>query len=104
MIEAISASSLVSGMGTSATVSRPSAQTAGPSPGTDFGSVLGNIAASAIGTLEQGEAAAIQGIQGSMPMQQVVDRVLDAERTLQATLAIRDKLVSSFLEISRMQI
>lgn len=70
----------------------------------DFGSVLGDLAASAVDRLKHGEAAAIAGIQGTMPVQQVVEQVMEAERTLQASLAIRDKLVSSFLEISRMQI
>lgn len=70
----------------------------------DFGATLAQFGATALDTLKQGEAAALQGVQGAMPVQQVVDQVLAAERTLQAGLAIRDKLVSAFLDISRMQI
>jgi flagellar hook-basal body complex protein FliE len=54
--------------------------------------------------LKQGEAAAIKGITGDMPLQQAVERVLEAERTLQTAITVRDKLVASYLEITRMQI
>lgn len=75
-----------------------------PAASSDFGTTLAQLGTTAIDTLKQGEAAALQGVQGAMPVQQVVDQVLAAERTLQAGLAIRDKLVSAFLDISRMQI
>ena len=51
-----------------------------------------------------GEAAGIAGIQGQMSPQRVVEQVLAAERTLQAAIAVRDKLVGAYLEINRMQI
>ncbi len=69
-----------------------------------FGAVLKSLVNSSSDVLRQGEAAAIGGIEGSLPVQTVVDKVMAAEQTLQTTLAVRDKLVSSFLEISRMQI
>jgi flagellar hook-basal body complex protein FliE len=84
-----------------------SAQPSAASPqqqGGDFASLLANLAGEAAGTVRAGEAAAIAGIQGSLPLQSVVERVMAAERTLQAALAVRDKAVSSYLEISRMQI
>jgi len=34
----------------------------------------------------------------------VVERILEAERSLQTGLAVRDKLVSAYLEVTRMQI
>jgi flagellar hook-basal body complex protein FliE len=34
----------------------------------------------------------------------VVEAVMAAEQSLQASLAVRDKVVQSYLEISRMQI
>ena len=73
-------------------------------PKADFASVLGSLAGDAANTLRQGEAAGIAGVQGTLPMQMVVDQVMAAERTLQTGIAIRDKLVSSFLDITRMQI
>lgn len=85
----------------------PSGQAAQPSaaaPGQNFSDVLASFATSASDTLRQGEAAAIAGVQGTLPVQQVVDQVMAAERTLQTVIGVRDKAVSAFLEISRMQI
>jgi flagellar hook-basal body complex protein FliE len=101
MIEAISKASFSAGIGEV----RQSAAMAQPASGeADFGSMLREIAANAIGTLRQGEAAAAAGIIGAMPVQQVVDKVLAAERTLQTAVALRDKMVGAYLEITRMQI
>ncbi len=55
-------------------------------------------------TLRQGEQTAIQGMTGEVPMQEAVEKVLEVERTLQTVIAVRDKIVSAYLEISRMQI
>ena len=101
---------MISGIGTSTrllpefALTTPTGATKTATGGGDFGTLLSSLAGSALDTLKQGEAAALQGVQGNMPVQQVVDRVLAAERTLQAGLAIRDKLVTAFLDISRMQI
>ena len=77
---------------------------AGAGASGDFASLLGRLAADTAGALQAGEAAALAGVQGSLPLQTVVGQVMAAERTLQATLAVRDKAVSAYLEISRMQI
>lgn len=79
-------------------------QTSAPEPGGGFADVLRGFAGEAASAVRQGEAAALAGIQGGLPLQTVVERVMAAERTLQAALAVRDKAVSSYLEISRMQI
>jgi flagellar hook-basal body complex protein FliE len=47
---------------------------------------------------------AIQGLQGSAPAFKVVEAVMAAQRTLQSALAIRDKAVTAYQEISRMTI
>ena len=70
----------------------------------DFANLLGRLASDTAGALQAGEAAALAGVQGSLPLQTVVEQVMAAERTLQAALAVRDKAVSAYLEISRMQI
>ncbi len=70
----------------------------------NFSSTLASVVGSAVDTLRQGEAAGIAGIQGQMSPQRVVEQVLAAERTLQAAIAVRDKLVGAYLEINRMQI
>jgi flagellar hook-basal body complex protein FliE len=72
--------------------------------GDDFASVLRSTMGSAVDTLRQGETAAIAGVKGTMPVQTVVEQVMAAERTLQAAIAVRDKFVSAYLEISRMQV
>lgn len=82
----------------------PQASQAQVAPGADFASVLKSFTVDAADTLRQGEAAAIAGVQGQLPLQTVVEQVMAAERTLQSSLAVRDKLVTAYLEISRMQI
>jgi flagellar hook-basal body complex protein FliE len=72
--------------------------------GSDFASMLGKLAGETADTLRQGEAAALSSITGSLPLQTLVDRVMVAERTLQTAIAVRDKVVSAYLEVSRMQI
>jgi flagellar hook-basal body complex protein FliE len=74
------------------------------SSGGDFGQVLGQVVSDSIGALQSGEALAIQGLQGSVPAFKVVEGVMAAQRTLQTALAIRDKAVSAFQEITRMAI
>ena len=74
------------------------------SSGGDFSQVLGQVFNDAVGTVQSGEAAAIQGLQGSAPPFKVVESVMAAQRTLQSALAIRDKAVSAYQEISRMAI
>ena len=45
---------------------------------------------------------ALQG--GDVSTREVVDSVMSAERSLQAAIAIRDKIVTAYLEVSRMAI
>ena len=46
----------------------------------------------------------VQGLQGQADTREVVDAVMSAEQALQAAVAIRDKIVSAYMEISRMAI
>lgn len=81
------------------------AATAAPeTPAVDFGAMLGQLAANASSTLKNAEAASISGVRGQASVQQVVEAVMSAEQTLHGALAIRDKVVSAYLELSRMQI
>jgi flagellar hook-basal body complex protein FliE len=77
-----------------------SASASGPT----FGQTLGQVVNDTISSLQSGEAAAIQGLEGKMQPFKVVEAVMSAQRTLQQTLAIRDKAVSAYQEISRMTI
>jgi flagellar hook-basal body complex protein FliE len=71
---------------------------------TDFGAVIGNMTLDAINTLKQGEQVAVAGVQGKASTLQVVEAVMEAEHTVQTAVAIRDKVVAAYLEISRMTI
>jgi flagellar hook-basal body complex protein FliE len=69
-----------------------------------FGAMLAQVSNDAMTKLKAGETAAISGMEGKTPVQQVVQTVLDAQQSLQTAVAIRDKLVSAYQEVSRMAI
>jgi flagellar hook-basal body complex protein FliE len=71
--------------------------------GSDFGQVFSQVG-EAINTLKAGESAAISGLQGQSSVQNVVESVMSAERSLQTVVAIRDKIVSAYQTISQMAI
>lgn len=54
--------------------------------------------------LREAESAAVAGVRGQLPAQETIMKVMEAERTVSAALAIREKAVSAYLELSRMQI
>jgi flagellar hook-basal body complex protein FliE len=72
--------------------------------GADFGQVLTQVASDAVNALKGGEAAAIGGVSGTQSAQDVVQAVMNAEQALQTAVAVRDKLVAAYQEITRMQI
>jgi len=81
--------------------------TAGPASidfGASLASAIGNAAERTIATLESADKLSIKALQGEVPAREVVDAVMSAEQALQTSIAIRDKIVSAYLEISRMAI
>ena len=62
------------------------------------------MAASARDSLKAGEAAAISGISGDTSVQDVVQALMSAEEHLRAAIAVRDRVVAAYQEISRMQV
>ena len=72
--------------------------------GPSFTDMLGQIISAGVNTIQGGESAAIQGMTGAAAPFKVVEAVMEAQRTLQEGLAIRDKVVSAYQEISRMAI
>jgi flagellar hook-basal body complex protein FliE len=90
--------------------SSPSAVVRSPPPtaasatGPSFGEALTQAIGSAVDTLQAGEAAAIQGIEGAAAPMKVVESVMAAQRSLQMVLAMRDKAVGAYQEIARMTI
>jgi flagellar hook-basal body complex protein FliE len=89
--------------GTDFSAVRGTTPTAAPE-GADFGTTLMQLASDAANVVRQAETTSIAGVQGKASVQQVVEAVMAAEHTLQTAVAIRDKVVAAYLEISRMQI
>jgi flagellar hook-basal body complex protein FliE len=99
MVDAVSALSSVAPSGAArASVSAPATE------GVSFEQALGQAVGSAVDALQTGEALAIQGVQGAAPPMKVVEAAMDAQRSLQSVLAVRDKLVSAWQDVSRMSI
>ena len=87
---------------TSSTVSSGAAQ--GTGTGMSFAQVMGDMATEATNSLRLSETKSFEAIQGKATTREVVDAVMNAEQTLQTAIAIRDKVVTAYLEIARMQI
>ena len=99
----VTALSSVGGLG--ATARAPmAAPVSAADGGSSFTDMLGQILSAGVNTIQGGEAAAIQGLNGAAPAFKVVEAVMAAQRTLQEGLSIRDKVVSAYQEISRMAI
>ena len=69
-----------------------------------FAQVMGDMASEMTNSLKLGETKAFEAIQGKATTRDVVDAVMSAEQTLQTAIAIRDKVVTAYLEVARMQI
>ena len=73
--------------------------------GASFSAALGNAANTTIATLQNANAMSVEALKGGdVSTREVVDAVMSAEQALQTSIAIRDKIVSAYLEISRMAI
>jgi flagellar hook-basal body complex protein FliE len=95
----------VAGVVQSSGVAMSAPQTAQPAqPALGFDGVLEQVAADAIGSMKGGEAASVSYIQGKVSAQSVVEAVMSAEQTLQMAVAVRDKVVQAYQEVSRMAI
>ena len=77
---------------------------AGSSAPPGFGETVARLASDAADTVRSAEAASLGAMTGESGLREAVDRVMEAERTLRAAVSVRDKLVSGWLDISRMQI
>lgn len=76
----------------------------GAEPSMSFAKVMGDVTQDAIDTLKLSETKSFEGIQGKASTREVVDAVMNAEQSLQTAIAIRDKVVTAYLEVARMQI
>lgn len=90
----------LSGIGSVSGLGQPDLA-AGPN---DFAATLAELVRESVQTVVKGEAVALAGMDGKASVQQVVEAVMHAEQTLSTMVAVRDKVVGAYLEISRMQI
>lgn len=89
-----------SGIGETAAAAPTAAQPAGAG----FAEALQNAAQNTVADLRAAEGTSLQALSGESNVREVTDAVMTAEQNLQAAIAIRDKIVTAFLEVSRMQI
>lgn len=76
----------------------------GIASGPTFVEALQSAAKTTISDLRNAEQISLKALSGDADVRDVADAVMSAEQNLQAAIAIRDKIVTAFLEVSRMQI
>lgn len=69
-----------------------------------FQDMLTQTATQAVETIRAGDHAASAGVQGQMPMQQVVEATMAMESALKVTVALRDRVVEAYQEVLRMSV
>ncbi|MFC6490357.1 flagellar hook-basal body complex protein FliE [Nitratireductor sp. GCM10026969] len=82
----------------------PEAGTVRSTTGDAFSEMVSELATSTVARLERAEGVSLQALEGEADTRAVVDAVMSAEQSLQAAIAIRDKIVTAYLEVSRMAI
>ena len=75
-----------------------------PPEAASFSDVLARTAAETVNTVRQGDRAALAGLTGSLPVQQVVEATMAMESAVHVTVAIRDRVVEAYQEILRMSV
>ncbi len=87
------------GVSRTETPNRPATAT-----GLSFQSVLSDAMKNVVADVNSAEAAAQGALTGRVGSREAVDAIMKAERSVQTAIAIREKLVSGYHELSRMQI
>ena len=82
----------------------PAAGSATVDAGVSFASVLAETAGRSVDRLKQAEQMSVEVLQGKGDMRKTTDAVMSAEQSFQAAVAIRDKIVTAYLEVGRMAI
>jgi len=73
-------------------------------PEVNFSKLMSSMAASTVSALRESEAAAIGAMNGQASTQDAITKIMEAERKLQQAVAVRDKVISTYTELTRMQI
>lgn len=69
-----------------------------------FLEMVENTARQTVETVREGDRAAVAGMKGEIPIQQVIEATMEMETALNVTIAIRDKVVEAYQEILRMAV
>jgi flagellar hook-basal body complex protein FliE len=69
---------------------------------TDFGAVLSQMVGGTISDMKTAETTSIGGLTGTSSVQQVVDAIGSAQDALNITMAIRNKALAAYQQISQM--
>ncbi|OCW56195.1 flagellar hook-basal body complex protein FliE [Hoeflea olei] len=72
--------------------------------GNSFSDVMQSLGEGVMDNLKVAEGQSFAAVRGEAATRDVVDALMTAEQSLQTAVAIRDKLVTAYLEIARMQI
>jgi flagellar hook-basal body complex protein FliE len=72
--------------------------------GGSFADLLKQAGGDAMGALKQGEAQSLQAVTGKADITAVTAAVNNAELALQAVVAVRDKDIAAYQDISKMPI
>jgi flagellar hook-basal body complex protein FliE len=72
--------------------------------GGSFADLLKQAGGDAMGALKQGEAQSLQAVAGKADITAVTAAVNNAELALQAVVAVRDKVIAAYQDISKMPI
>lgn len=100
--DAASAYGRVLGAGSGLKPAAPAAATAGEEP--QFGAMVENLVTSAAQTMQAAETASAKQVVGKGDLIDVVTAIGAAETALDTLVAVRDKMVSAYTDIMRMQI
>jgi flagellar hook-basal body complex protein FliE len=82
----------------------PVAEAGVASSGGGFADLVKSAAQSTVETLKTGEAASLAAASGKPDITAVVTAVSNAEVTLQAAVAVRDRVIQAYLDVIRMPI
>ncbi len=103
--ESVTTASLGAGMPTQGLQGVTKADTTpGTATGMGFADIVGGMMTDAVKNLKTAESNSIGGMLGKVSTRDVVDSMMTAERSLQTAITLRDKIVSAYLDITKMQI
>jgi flagellar hook-basal body complex protein FliE len=71
---------------------------------TNFSDFMSNLGTSFVGNLKDAEAKSMDGMLGKAGVREVVESVMTADQTLQTAMTFRDKVVSAYLDVVKMNI